>query len=152
MTSILDEGYPIIDKGCELTATVRHKSCELIVTSDGIRCKVCSKYRSVLRSIYYNYIKSSRHDQNAKPKANMRFLTTPKRSKHIKSLKLAIRRQKRQIKLLQKWLEEATVEHGVDTDELLTSDIDAVVQAYQNEVSALPETDFKRIFWEQQVK
>ena len=47
--AFLHEGYPITDGDSCTYATVRHVSCELIVTS-GDRCASCHSYRPTLQA------------------------------------------------------------------------------------------------------
>ena len=148
----LHEGYPIINKNFDVvTVTVRHTSCELLVTDDNLSCKVCLKYSNVLRPIYHNYMKKSAEYSN--PKTNLRYITTPHHTKRIQSLRSMIHSARKRIKRLNKKLDQLTLKDGVECDdELLNSDMSAVMDKHRSEIEALDRNDFKRIFWEQQVE
>lgn len=146
----LHEGYYIFDGYVTFSSTVRHKACDIITTGSSVQCKACSKYQAVLRPIYHNYIKGLH--QPLKSKANVRYMNTPKRSQHLRSLRRTIRNAKRRVKLMTQKLEEVTLKEGItQPDEALESDMMQVLSNHQNEIDTLNSSDFKRIFWEQQV-
>ena len=151
--AFLHEGYPITDGDSCTYATVRHVSCELIVTS-GDRCASCHSYRPTLKSIYLHFIKSGSGAHNSTPhsKANLRHFRTPQRLKRNKLLRNALYSAKRKIKKLTSQLESATEKEGIDIDENLNKDLHDVANGFQSEIDTLNTDDFRRIFWTQQVR
>lgn len=154
MVSYLHDGPVMSKDSCTVGATVRHKLCELLVTSSTadacVQCNVCKKYMNVLRPIYHNYVKQS--SQHINPKTNLRYLNTPQSSrKHVQSLRRDLRNEKRKTKLLKKKLEKVTNENGIELDESLNGDIATVIDRHRKEIETLSKNDFQRVFWEQQV-
>ena len=52
---------------------------------------------------------------------------------------------------LKKKLEEVTAKHGVKVTDTMRSDFGKLIDNYNPEIKKLPQDDFKRVFWEQQV-
>lgn len=142
LTAYLDDKCSVVSAGKTLLKTVHHVNCELLIR--GSRCQVCSLYRDTLCSMYANFTK-----QNApSASANHRYLTTLQKVQHIKSLKQARKNKQRQLQRLQKKLDDLTVTHGVVVDQALGS----VLHHSRKDIDQLQHNDFKRVFWEQQVK
>ena len=149
----LHEGYPysLPDKGTVVYATIRHKSCQLLIDDHLHQCSTCCNYQPVIRSVYSNFSKHL-HDSTPTSKTNVRYMRTPQRAKYITSLKNAIKCYKTQVKRLNLKLEKETARVGVDVDEDIHSDVvQSAVGSYQVEVDKMKTDDFRKFFWNHQV-
>ena len=78
-----------------------------------------------------------------------RFLRTPQRRRHFRSLRKSLHNQNRQLKLLKSRLEKVAGTDGVEVDDALSQDLKLVMDDPDNDQYV--KGQFKRIFWEQQV-
>ena len=69
----------------------------------------------------------------------------------MKSIQRAIRTQRAKVKQLTLKLEKLMASTGIDVDEELGNDMQAIVNNHQPDINAMKNDDFRRIFWEQQV-
>ena len=149
----LHEGYPYFDSRDECVySTIRHRSCHLLVTDESRQCSTCSNYRPTMRSMYSRFKKiAPQLDSTPNSKANIRHFRTPQREKYIKSLRQAVKTYKAQVKRLNSKLEQDVAKRNVHIDEALDNDLQSVVNGYQTEIDKMANTDFRKIFWNQQV-
>ena len=131
----------------DLCKVVRHVSCELLVNKEDQRCTVCQAYRARLRAMYSSSCKSNL----AANKTNLRFLQTPQHKSRIVSLRKRIKNIKAKNRRLSRLLNEITSTSGITTDALLEQDLVSTIGANKEQMEQLPQDDFRRIFWEQQV-
>ncbi len=80
-----------------------------------------------------------------------RFMKTPDRRAAFRNAKIAIRNRNRRIARLKKKLEDLISNQGIEVDAETHQEMEETVSMNQQEISALPNTDFRRIFWDQQV-
>ena len=151
LVAVLDESMCISVDGIEYSATVRHVNCSVLLEEGQSVCLVCVEYRNTLRSIV-SRTRRRRIVTSQLTHANIRYLCrmrTPYRSPYIRSLQKAIKTKNMQIKRLNtkvKKLMQSKV--CVEIDSSLSSDIQKVIDDHK----VLEGDDFKRIFWEQQVR
>ena len=127
-------------------ATVRHIQCKILVSSS-TTCPISQSYRNTLRAMASRAKRLLQHLSHGLH-CNVRYLRTPQRSAHIKSLQTAIRTKHRQLKRIKAKLNHLMASNACITiDDDLTSDISKVIECTQ----ILQGDEFKRIFWEQQV-
>ena len=144
IVATLDESMCIIVDGVEYSATIRHVNCSILLMEQSV-CLTCSEYRSTLRAL----VSRHRRLKTVSSHINTRYMRTPQRSAYIRSLQTAIRSKNAQLRRLRikvKKLVESSA--CVQLDDSLNSDIQRVIDDHQ----VLEKDDFKRIFWEQQVR
>ena len=78
-------------------------------------------------------------------------MKTPDRSFIIKNARKTLRRRDQKILQLKERLDSLTLQSGVELNSEQQEEIDNGIEIGNAEVTSLPSTDFKRIFWEQQV-
>ena len=142
----LEEKVAFIVNGEEFYSTVRHVDCE-ILTSNAM-CSVCATYRNTLRALVWKQNKIG--SLKPHPKMNIRFLRTPQRNAHIRSLRAAIYNKNRQLKRLKAKLQEIVENDGIVVDDELASDLQQVTDDHPMDAQSIKD-EFKRIFWQQQV-
>lgn len=142
----LEEGICFLVDGAELYSTIRHVNCEILLSSSTV-CSICTSYRNTLRALV---CKQKVQALKLHPNVNTRFLRTPQRSAHIRSLRTAIRNKNRQLKRLRCKLEKIVEDDSVAIDNDLSQDLQAVIANHSNDAETVQD-DFKRIFWQQQV-
>ena len=129
--------------------TVRCHNCTLLVEGTD-RCSGCSKYRDNLRAIHSNYVKSQQ--RGLSQKCNLRYMNSSQKKRHLKLVQQALANKQRQLKRLKKRMDTLTEKYGIVADDCMQSDILNVLSKHNDEISKLPAHDFKRVFWEQQVR
>ena len=144
-------GYPYSVCGSCVYATIRHKSCQLLVANGMDRCSICNDYRPAIRAMYSRFLKAPQLSSTPLSKMNVCHMHTPQRVAHIKSIQRAVRTQRAKVKRLTLKLEKLTASTGINIDEELGNDMQAIVNNHQPDINATKNDDFRRIFWEQQV-
>lgn len=144
VVAYLDIGRNVTVEGNTYAKTIRHSECELLVP--GSQCQTCVQYGDNLRSMYRSYSLSNKVNKHT----NLRYLRSPQKVQRIKALWSALRNKQRQLQRLRK-LELLTYKEGLDVPEDLQQDIGEVITQHQPVIAKLPNDDFKRVFWEQQV-
>lgn len=139
----LEDGIAFMIDDEELYSTVRHVDCEII--SSTAMCPACTNYRNTLRALVCKQTKTKTLKPH--PKMNTRFLRTPQRNAHIKSLRAAIQNKNRQLKRIRHKLEEIVESDGVTVDDELSKDLESVIDDHCMDVR----DEFKLIFLQQQV-
>ena len=109
---------------------------------------MCQAYRARLRAMYSSSCKSNL----AASKTNLRFLQTPQHKSCIVSLRKKIKNIMAKNRRLNRLLNDITSTSGITTDSLLEQDLASIILcANKDQMDQLPQDDFRRIFWEQQV-
>ena len=132
--------------GEEFYCTVRHVDCEIL--SSSMVCTVCTSYRNTLRALLCKQKRIG--TLSTHPKMNTRFLRTPQRNAHIKSLKAAICNKNRQLKRIKCKLEEIVEDDGIVVDDELEDDLKRVTDDHSMDAESVRD-EFKQIFLQQQV-
>lgn len=78
-------------------------------------------------------------------------MKTPERSSSIQKARKTLRRRDQRIAQLKKQLDSITLQSGVEVNSEVQQEIAEGIKLGNAEMASLPLTDFKRIFWEQQV-
>jgi hypothetical protein len=149
VVAYVHEGYPVKHNGSTSFKTVRHKSCQLLVTQGSNRCIICEKYQVNLRSIFFQFT-SRKSSIDLVPKSNLRYMCTPERKRKYVLLRNAIINQRRRFKRLHTKLE--SISQGVGLDEEVVRDLKPVVHDFQAHIDQYGDDDFRKIFWNHQVK
>jgi hypothetical protein len=128
--------------------TVRHVSCEVLVTKD--KCNKCIAYRSRLRAMISSFnAHSSKISTNTK--ANYRYMRTPQSEARRNKLQKKVRNFAKTNLRLKSQLNTLTDKLGVYADKQLQEDMAVAIKINQDQIKHLPRTNFQRIIWEQQV-
>ena len=80
-----------------------------------------------------------------------RFMKTPEKLSALRNARLTLRKRDRKIAHIKKQLESLTLERGVAVESEVQVEIQGVIDRENSEMESLPRSDFRRIFWEQQV-
>ena len=78
-------------------------------------------------------------------------MKTPERLKILRKARQTIRTRDKQIARMQKRLEELSTLNGVEVGDDVEEEIKDAIKNHNDEMSALPPGDFRRVFWDQQV-
>ena len=78
-------------------------------------------------------------------------MKTPDRLSALRNARLTLRKRDRKIAYIKKRLESLTLERGVAVESDVQAEIQGVIARERVEMESLPNSDFRRIFWEQQV-
>jgi hypothetical protein len=131
--------------------TVRHVDSEVLVKEDGKTCAVCSKYRSTLRALHSKSAKTS--TASTPIQTNIRYLGTPQQRRRILALKKKAKKvsmqNNRQFEKIKRLMKSSSC---VEADLGLQNVLLESIRNYQEEINSLSQSDFKRLFWEQQVR
>jgi hypothetical protein len=84
-------------------------------------------------------------------KTNLRYMRTPERLSALRNARQTLRNRDRKIARVKKQLELLTAQRGVAVESHVSEEIKQVIERETSEMESLPESDFRRIFWEQQV-
>jgi hypothetical protein len=130
--------------------TVRHVDSEVLVKEDGKTCAVCSKYRSTLRALHSKSAKTS--TASTPIQTNIRYLGTPQQRRRILALKKKAKKvsmqNNRQFEKIKRLMKSSSC---VEADLGLQNVLLESIRNYQEEINSLSQSDFKRLFWEQQI-
>ena len=91
---------------------------------------------------YIQYIFSNFHQ---------RFMKTPERLTALRKAKQALRNRDRRLSRMKKRLEALTSDCGVELENEVQEEITEVIDRHGTDMESLPISDFRRIFWDQQV-
>ena len=80
-----------------------------------------------------------------------RFMKTPDRLSALRNARDTIRKRNRKIAMIKVRLESLTSQRGIAVESDIQEEIDQVIHRETPAMESLPASDFKRIFWEQQV-
>ena len=80
-----------------------------------------------------------------------RFMKTPDRHAALRKAKITIRNRDRRIARLKKKLEDLISNRGIKVDNETHQEMEETISENQHEIAFLPITDFRHIFWDQQV-
>ena len=78
-------------------------------------------------------------------------MKTPKRLIALHSARQSLRLKDQKLTRMKNQLKSITSEKGVAVEAHVQEEMDHVIAERSSEMEALPETDFRRVFWEQQV-
>ena len=78
-------------------------------------------------------------------------MRTPQKLSALRKARTIIKARDRRVKRMKKKLDSMTAASGVELEESASLEIERVIDHHSSEISALPASDFKRIFWDQQV-
>ena len=79
-------------------------------------------------------------------------MKTPERSTALKVAKQMLRIRDQRITRMKKKLDLLTSQKSVAVDDEVQKEIEEVISNRKSEIEALPASDFRRVFWEQQVR
>ena len=78
-------------------------------------------------------------------------MKTPERLLALRNAKLTLKKRDRKITSITIRLESLTSEKGIALESEVQGEIQSVIVRENSEMEALPNSDFRRIFWKQQV-
>ena len=79
-------------------------------------------------------------------------MKTPDRLSALRKARQTLRNRDRRLARLKNRLEKLTTERGVEMDDDVVEEMTEVIDEHSSEIDALPGSDFRRIFWDQQVR
>ena len=80
-----------------------------------------------------------------------RFMKTPDRIAALRKARKTLKLRDQKIARMRNKLEELTSEKGIEVDSDVQDELESVIKEKRSYIESLPVTDFRRIFWEQQV-
>ena len=166
VVAYLDSSACVTVDGQEFPVTVRCSMCCLL--TERVRCSECARYRKVLISTYHRAIQDLPTKRSVKVNyrfeyfmfamnlctsifAYLRFLKTPERLMALRRSRQTIRNRDRRILRMKKRLDELTLDSGVELEPEVQEEITGVIDTHGNTITGLPGSDFRKIFWDQQV-
>ena len=78
-------------------------------------------------------------------------MKTPERLSALRKARQTLRNRDRRLARVTKKLEVLTSECGVEVEKEVQEEIQGVIDNHGSEMESLPGSDFRRIFWDQQV-
>ena len=78
-------------------------------------------------------------------------MKSPGRLSALRKARQTLRNRDRRLAWMKKKLEQLTSEGGVQVDDEVVEEMTEVIDKHSDEVNALPGSDFRRVFWDQQV-
>ena len=143
---------PVSLHGELYSSTIRSTNCELLVND--IKCGTCKRYRSVLRSMHNRSLKQdSEKNSCVSSHTNYRYLKTPERQRRMHQLKANLDQSRREMKTFKSKIQRLQVEHGINTDEQLETDLEKIMNESTNTVyESHPPGSFLRLFWDHQLQ
>lgn len=145
----LDTGFTVSLKGVTSSCTVRHANCELLVADSQAQCRCCKMYRDNLRAMHASFSNKSKRPWNRH--SNTRYLRSPQKAMKARAVKRALESKRRQLQRLKRRLDTITETHATLVGEHFRTDFEQIIQNHSPEIAKLPLSDFRRVFWEQQV-
>ena len=141
--------------GCEFDTTVRSTNCEMIV--QGTKCAACVVYRNSLRKMYHNWMKqkssSPSHRLSTSSRVNVRYLSTPEKSKRYTGLRSRFESINKENKRLKETIRFLTQSHGIQLQSDIHADFAKIMEEMTEKVyKDNLEGSFRRMFWDQQMK
>ena len=98
----VDSFSPVFFSGEEHAKTVRVSACEMLI--NGTKCSSCVAYRDSLRSMYHRWTKqkslSPTKRQSTRSRTNLRWLTTPEKTKRYSQLRSRLDTKSKEVKRL----------------------------------------------------
>ena len=155
VSGMLDSFSPVFIDGQLYVNTVRASTCEMLV--DGRKCASCISYRNSLRTMYRRWLKqkslSPSKRQSTSSKINMRWLSTPEKSKRYAELRGRLDAKSKEVKRLKERVNAILDKNNVPLDPSLHSDFKSIMHEMSAKVrEKYAEDSFKRLFWEEQLK
>lgn len=155
VTATVDSFSPVFLNGEKYAKTVRVSTCELLV--EGSKCASCVSYRDSLRSMYHRWLKqkslSPSKRQSTRNRTNLRWLSTPEKSKRYSQLRTRLDAKEKKIKRLKEKIGVMMEKDHITLDPTLHSDFKAIMSEMSKRVhEECVEDSFKRLFWDQQLK
>ena len=140
------------------SSTIRHVNC-IRILNDGLRsqrCSECKAYRYTLHTMLSRWKRASDSDVATNrgmisSRANFRYLNTPERKERFKQMRQQISQSERRVKQLQSTLERSVHLRGIQIDKNTSDRFLELMIKHSGEVSTT-DTEFQKIFWEQQIK
>ncbi len=137
-------------------ATIRHNSCQILLSGLHSRCPPCQKYRSSLRSQVNKLDTAQAHSEtrtDPRGRTNFKSLTKEELGIRLKRLSTLQASTSRKLATVEAKL-KATVEScGHVVDDQTHSDLTGMIEQHSSNVmSQHPPGSFPRLFWEQQLK
>lgn len=153
VSAYLDKSLPVTSSTGDDTccATVRSAQCDLI--SNATKCVSCTKYRKNLRAMVSSSKKVSspkkRKRLDTTSHTNYRYLHTPELRERLHNSRKENKVLSKKVEQLKTKLEKMTQSVGVNLDNDLNSDMNAIVSENSDTISH-PPNSFAHIFWDQQ--
>ena len=143
----VDSYYPVKLNSQEYVATIRTASCDLLVR--GSKCASCKKYRAVLRALWSKSKKHTSQSTHTCSHTNYRYLNTLQMKERMSGLKMEVVKQRREVSQLKARIREMTEQSGVQVDNRLQEDLEAIMREMTEQVCEdYREDSFRRVFWE----
>ena len=79
-------------------------------------------------------------------------MNTPQRLSALRTARRTLRVRDQKIARMKQWLESVMLAKGVEVDPEASEEIEKVIKENSFEIDALPKSDFRRVFWDQQVR
>lgn len=80
------------------------------------------------------------------------YMNTPQRLSALRTARRTLRVRDQKIARMKQWLESVMLAKGVEVDPEASEEIEKVIKENSFEIDALPKSDFRRVFWDQQVR
>lgn len=78
-------------------------------------------------------------------------MKTPQKLAALRKMKISIRIHEKRIRKMKAQLSESSMTNGIELSKELEDEVRESIKVHSDDISALPQSDFRRIFWEQQV-
>ena len=78
-------------------------------------------------------------------------MKTPEKLAALRRARQTIKACNKQITRMKAQLMERITEDGIEVSDDVENDMQEAIKSYNDEIVALPQNDFRRLFWEQQV-
>ena len=78
-------------------------------------------------------------------------MKTPEKLAALRRARQTIKARNKQIARMKAQLMERITEDGIEVSDDVENDMQEAIKSYNDEIVALPQNDFRRLFWEQQV-
>lgn len=155
LIATVDSFSPVFLNGEKYAKTVRVSTCELLV--EGRKCTSCVSYRNSLRSMYHRWLKqkplSPSRRLSTRSKTNLRWLSTPEKSKRYSQLRTRLDAESKKIKRLKEKINVMMERDHITLDPTLQSDFKTIMGEMSKRVNEeCAEDSFKQLFWNQQLK
>ena len=127
------------------------------VSVEGKKCASCVSYRNSLRSMYHCWLKqkslSPSKRQSTASRTNLRWLSTPEKSKRYSQLRTRLYVKSKKIKRMKENISVLIEKDHAILDATHSSDFKAIMSKVSKEVHEnCTEGSFKQLFWDHQVK
>ena len=78
-------------------------------------------------------------------------MKTPEKLAALRRARQTIKARNKQIKRMKAQLMKRITKDGIEVSDDVENDMQETIKSYNDEIVALPQNDFHRLFWEQQV-